>query len=231
MKQRADALLHAPQAGYLERLLPPRDPLFSEIEALARRDGVPISDPEVARFLEVLVRARGARRVLEIGTALGYGAIALARGGDGVEVVTVESDLNRAREARDFIARAGLAARVRVVEGEALRVAPSLEGPFDLVYLDAVKTEYRRLLDLLLPKLAVGGLVVADNALWGGMVADPDRAEASTLEDQTNAEALRVFNGYLMMHPQLRAIVLPLGDGVALAVKTRPLMTEMGGPW
>jgi predicted O-methyltransferase YrrM len=229
LKQRSDTLLRPVQAEYLERLLPRRDELFGEMEELARRDGVPISDPEIGRLLEILVRARGARRVLEIGTAIGYGAIALARGGDAVEVTTVEADPERAGQARGFIERAGLGGRIRVVEGEALRVVPGLEGPFDLLYLDAVKTEYRRLLDLALPKLAVGGLVVADNALWKGMVAD--REARSSADDEETAGALEVFNGYLMMHPQLRALVLPIGDGLALAVKTRPLMTEMGGPW
>jgi predicted O-methyltransferase YrrM len=118
-----------------------------------------------------------------------------------------------------------VAERVEVVEGEALAVLPGLEGPFDLVYLDAVKTEYRRYLDLALPRMAIGGLLVADNLLWKGWVAEPPEA------GDADADALRAFAGYLMMHPQLQAVVLPLGDGVGLAVKTRPTVMEMGGPF
>ena len=115
---------------------------------------------------------------------------------------------------------------VDIVDGAALDVQPRLEGPFDLAFVDAVKTEYRRYLDLLLPKLRVGGLVVVDNLLWKGHVAAPPEDE----EDEV-ADALRAFNGYLMMHPQLQAVVLPVGDGLGVATKTKPLIFEMGGPY
>jgi caffeoyl-CoA O-methyltransferase len=89
-----------------------------------------------------------------------------------------------------------------------------------------VKTEYRRYLDAVLPKLRVGGVIVCDNLLWGGEVAAPTGEEPDR-----DADALRAFNGYLMMHPQLQAVVLPLGDGVGIATKTKPTIFEMGGPF
>lgn len=224
MKDRADAILQAEQATYLDRLLPPRDPLLAEMEDLAGRE-VPISDPEVGRLLSILARARGARRILEVGTAIGYGTLCLARGAPEARVLTIDSDPDRIETARRYLERAGVLSRVELVAGAALEVIPRLDGPFDLVYLDAVKTEYRRYLDLLLPKLVIGGLVVADNLLWRGHVASPPE------EPDRDADALRAFNGYLMMHPQLQAVVLPLGDGLGLAVKTRPTVMEMGGPF
>jgi len=121
-----------------------------------------------------------------------------------------------------------VADRVEIVQGAALDVLPRLEGPFDLVYVDAVKKEYRRYLDLLLPKLRVGGLILMDNLLWKGRVAAPPEDED---EDDDVADALRAFNGYLMMHPQLQAVVLPVGDGLGVATKTKPLISEMGGPY
>ena len=120
--------------------------------------------------------------------------------------------------------------RVELLEGAALDVLPRLEGPFDLVYIDAIKTEYRRYLDLVLPHLRVGGLVVIDNLLWGGEVAEPP-AVAEGEKEEPQAAALRAFNGYLMMHPQLESVVIPLGDGVGLATKVKPLRSEMGGPF
>lgn len=224
MKDRADAILQAEQAAYLDRLLPPRDPLLVEMERAAGRE-VPISDPEVGRLLSVLARARGARRMLEVGTAIGYGTLCLARGAPEAQVLTIDSDPESVETARRYLDRAGVLARVELLVGAALEIIPRLDGPFDLVYLDAAKTEYRRYLDLLLPKLAIGGLVVADNLLWKGRVAAPPE------EADPDADALRAFNGYLMMHPQLQAVVLPLGDGVGLAVKTRPTVMEMGGPF
>lgn len=225
MKQRA-TILHPEQEAYLDRLLPPRDPLLREMEEHARRDEVPISDPEIGRLLGILARSIGARRILEIGTALGYGALCLARGAAEARVVTIELDPERIRQARGYLEKGGVADRVDIVEGAALDVLPRLEGPFDLAFVDAVKTEYRRYLDLLLPKLRVGGLVVVDNLLWKGHVAAP-------LEDEEDeaADSLRAFNGYLMMHPQLQAVVLPVGDGLGVATKTKPLIFEMGGPY
>jgi predicted O-methyltransferase YrrM len=225
MKQGAGLILHSEQEEYLGRLLPPRDALLREMEARAEADDVPISDPEVGRLLTLLARALGCRRILEIGTAIGYGALCLARGAAEARIVSIDLDPERLATARGYLEKGGVADRVELVQGAALEVLHQLQGPFDLAYIDAVKTEYRRYLDLLLPKLRVGGMVVCDNLLWGGQVA------AYADEEEEEATALRSFNGYLMIHPQLESVILPLGDGVGLATKTKPLMTEMGGPW
>ncbi len=228
MKRGRARILHLAQEEYLERLLPPRDPLLAEMEALASRDDVPISDPEVGRLLEILARATGARRIVEVGAAIGYGALCLARGAPEARVVTIDTNPERLAQAREFLARGGVADRVELVEAPALEALGRLEPGLDLVYLDAVKSEYRRYLDLVLPRLRVGGVVVADNLLWGGEVAEPRDGDD---EDDPAVEAIRAFNGYFMSHPQLRAVVLPLGDGVGVAVKTRALVSELGGPF
>jgi caffeoyl-CoA O-methyltransferase len=238
MKHGVGSILRPEQEGYLDRLLPPREPLLREMEAKAAREDIPISDPEVGRLLSILARATGARLILEIGTAIGYGALCMARAAPQARVVTIDTDPQRLAAARSYLERAAVADRVELLQGAALDLLagvpahPALAGPFDLGYVDAVKTEYRRYLDLLLPRLRVGGLVVIDNLLWGGEVAEPPAAAApSSPSDSPEAAALRAFNGYLMIHPQLEAVVLPLGDGVGLATKTRPLRSEMGGPF
>ena len=223
MKDRADAILRPEQAEYLDLLLPPSDPLLAEMERVAGERDIPISDPEVGRLLELLARCCRARRVLEIGTAIGYGALCLARGAPEAAVVSLDRDPEMHAEARRWLQRGAVADRVELLCGDALELLPGLSGPFELAYVDADKRHLRRFLDLLLPKLAVGGLVVVDNLLWKGRVAGDD------MDDET--EAIRSFNGYLMMHPQLRSVLLPLGDGVGLATKTKPLVTEMGGPF
>lgn len=227
MKHGEGSILHAEQERYIERLIPPRDAVLREMEAQAAREDIPISDPEVGRLLTVLARATGARRILEVGTAIGYGALCLARGAPEAWVVSIDTDPDRLAQARAYLERAGVAGRVELLEGAALDILPELAGPFELAYVDAVKTEYRRYLDLILPKLAVGGMIVFDNLLWKGQVAAPPEEG----EEDEQATALRAFNTYLMIHPQLHAVVLPLGDGVGLATKTKPLITEMGGPF
>ncbi|MDA8018955.1 MAG: O-methyltransferase [Thermoanaerobaculia bacterium] len=218
MKDRSDAILQSAQAAFLERLLPEREPVLAEMERAAETGGIesgsiPISDPEVGCLLTILTRSIGARRVVEVGTAIGYGALCLARGGEQVEVVSIEADEGRLGSARRYLERAGVADRVRLELGTALDVLRRLQGPFDLAYLDAVKTEYRDYVEILLPKMRPGGLIVADNTLWKGWVADPPPEAA---RDQ-NTEALREFDRYLMAHPLLTSLVLPLGDGVAIA--------------
>lgn len=226
MKHGSGSILRPEQESYLERLLPPRDPLLREMEEHARQEDVPISDPEIGRLLGILARSLNARRILEIGTATGYGTLCLARGASEARVVTVELEPERIALARGYLERGGVADRVEILEGAALEVLQRLDGPpFDMVYVDAVKKEYRRYLDLLLPRLRVGGLIVIDNLLWKGRVAEPSE------DDDENADALRAFNGYLMMHPQLQAVVLSVGDGLGIATKTKPLISEMGGPY
>lgn len=225
MKHGKASILQPEQEGYLDRLLPPRDALLREMEEVGRSESIPSADPEVGKLLSVLARATGARRILELGTAIGYGALWLARGAPEARVTTIDIDPARLARARGYLERGGVLDRMELVEGKALEVLPRLQGPFDLVFVDAVKEEYRRYLDLSLPKVRVGGLLVFDNLLWGGLVAAPPD------EDDREADALRAFNGYLMMHPQLESVVLPVGDGLGLATKTKPTILEMGGPF
>jgi predicted O-methyltransferase YrrM len=217
MKAKVDAIVRPEQAEYLERLLPANAGLLAEMEAYAAEHRVPIADREVARFLEITARATGARRVLEIGMAIGYSVIHLARGlGEGGEVVTIELSEEMIARSEEFLGRAGLRGRVRVERGAALEVLPRLSGEtFDIVFLDAVKQEYAQYLELSLPLLRVGGVVIADNLLWGGQVAGEIRAPEQT----ESTQALREFNQIFVRHPQLLSVVLPVGDGLGYAVK------------
>jgi len=230
MKDRTGAVLRPAQERYIERLLPPRDALAAEMEAVAAEEGIPISDPEVARLQQAVAAAKQARRAVEVGCAIGYGALHIARGAPQAEVVTLDQDAAVLERARGYLERAGVADRVRFLHGPALQVLATLEGPFDVAYVDAAKTEYRRYLDLLLPQMSVGGVLLFDNLLWKGWVAEPPEEEDGEQEDEQTV-ALRAFNPYLMIHPQLRSVLLPLGDGVGLATKVQPTILEMGGPF
>ncbi|HEX3251771.1 MAG TPA: O-methyltransferase [Pyrinomonadaceae bacterium] len=212
MKAKLDAIIQHDQAEYLDKLLTQSDPLLVEMESYAAEHRVPIADREVARFLEITARVTGARKALEIGMAIGYSVVHLARGmGEQGVVVTIEPSDEMIQAASGYLKRAGLLDRVEIERGKALEVMPALNETFDLLFIDAVKEEYSRYLDLGLPRLRSGGVVIVDNLLWGGKVAGDD-AESSTV-------ALREFNRYFINHPQLIAEVLPVGDGLGYAVK------------
>jgi predicted O-methyltransferase YrrM len=218
VKAKLDAILQTEQAEYLEKLLPASDDLLAEMEAYAAQHRVPIADREVARFLEITARSTHAKVALECGMAIGYSVIHLLRGmDDDGRVITIDPSDEMIARASDYLTRAGLRARTQIEKGYALEVVPRLDETFDLLFIDAVKEEYRGYLDLALPKLRIGGVVICDNLLWGGQVAGEIRSD----DQKRSTEALREFNRYFVNHPQLRAEVLPVGDGLGYAVKIK----------
>ena len=218
MKAKLDAIIQREQAEYLDRLLPASDDLLAEMEAYAAEHRVPIADREVAQFIEITARAINAKRALECGMAIGYSVIHLLRGmGDGGRVVTIDPSDKMIAAAEGYYSRAGVRDRVDIHKGYALEVIPTLNETFDLLFIDAVKEEYRGYLDLALPKVRAGGVVICDNLLWGGQVAGEIRSD----DQKASTEALREFNSYFVNHPQLRAEVLAVGDGLGYGVKIK----------
>ena len=216
MKARIDAIIRREQAEYLERLIPQTDPLLREMEEYGAEHGVPSADREVALFVEITARAINARRCLEIGMAIGYTSLHLARAvGDGGLVVTIDPSDEMIKAAEGYLSRAGLRDRVRIEHGKALDVLPQLKDTFDLLFIDALKEEYGDYLKLSLPKLRRGGVVIVDNLLWGGQVA----GEIRSPDQESSTNALREFNKYFVNHPKLRAEILAVGDGLGYAVK------------
>ncbi|HEX8136515.1 MAG TPA: O-methyltransferase [Pyrinomonadaceae bacterium] len=217
MKARVDAIVQREQAEYLDRLLPASTGLLAEMEQYAAAHRVPIADREVALFLEITARAIRARRVLEIGMAISYSVIHLLRGmtAEGL-VVTIEPSEEMIARSEEYLAREGLRERVRIERGRALDVLPRLTETFDLVFIDAVKEEYAKYLELSLRRLREGGVVIVDNLLWGGQVA----GEIRSPDQQASTEALRAFNREFVRHPLLRAEILSVGDGLGYGVKT-----------
>jgi len=218
VKAKLDAIIQHEQAEYLDNLLTPSDDLLAEMENYAAEHRVPIADREVALYLEITARAVNAKRALECGMAIGYSVIHLLRGmQDGGRVVTIDPSDEMIAAADGYLKRAGLRDSVDIHKGYALDVLPQLDQTFDLLFIDAVKEEYRGYLDLALPKLRTGGVVICDNLLWGGQVAGEIRSE----DQQSSTEALREFNQYFVNHPQLRAQVLAVGDGLGYGVKIK----------
>ena len=209
MKSRVDAIIKSPQAAYLDKLTPPRDPLLARMEDFAAKNDHPIADAEVAQLMRILVRSVKPKHVLEVGTNIGYSVIVMGREFDGV-LETIELDPKILAIAKEFVAEGGLRAEVKFHQGAALEVIPRLTGPFDFLFIDCVKSEYEAYLDALLPKLARGAMIVCDNLLWKGEVAEGARGESP--------DALRKFNHRITTDPRLDTIILPLGDGTGISV-------------
>jgi predicted O-methyltransferase YrrM len=209
-----DAIEH-----YLAGLNRAGDPV---LDAIARGNvsrGLPLVDAEVGALLRVLATSVKASRILEIGTAIGYSGIWLARAlpADGM-LVTLEFDEERAQEARQNFARAGVSDRVSVVVGDAQLKLAKVSGPFDLIFQDGDKQLYTPLLDRLVALLRPGGLLVTDNVLWDGEVVAGFQTAPHHNPDDTRA--IIEYNERVAAHPALLTTIVPLRDGVSISVKT-----------
>lgn len=196
---------------YMLSLLPERDAVVSEIEQYASENKVPIVGPAVARFLATLVMIGKARRIFELGSAIGYSTIWLARAaGPGAEVHYSDGSARNAERARRYFERAGVADRIQIHTGDALSALASTEGEFDLIFNDVDKDGYPAVLEAVPPRIRKGGLFITDNTLWHERVLDP--------REQTD-HAVREFNERLFASPLFYATQVPIRDGVSLGVK------------
>jgi caffeoyl-CoA O-methyltransferase len=202
---------------YLADLHPDPDPILAEMRAHGERDHIPIVDPAAGALLGVLARAAGARRVVEVGTAIGVSTLHLARAvGAGGSVISFEIDAERHAAARTYLTRAGVIDRTDLRLNDAAEGLRGLEGSVDMAFLDGLKGDYPEHFELILARLRPGGVVAIDNVLLTGTVA-AGRGDGYWTDE--HVERMREFNRRLVSDPRLDATVLPVGDGVAVAVR------------
>lgn len=204
--------------GYLASLNRAGDAVLDAIAREGEAQNLPLVDAEVGALLRVLATSLSARRILEVGTAIGYSGIWLAGAlPAGGMLFTMEKDPERARVAKANFERAGLADRVGIIQGDAQITINKVSGPFDLIFQDGHKPLYVTLLDRLVSMLRPGGLLVTDNVLWDGEVV-PGFVERPAKND-ADTRAIVEYNQKLNAHPQLMTSTVPLRDGVAISVK------------
>ncbi|HEY0389284.1 MAG TPA: O-methyltransferase [Gaiellales bacterium] len=204
--------------AYLNASRRPPDPVLAEMEEHGERDGIPIVVPSTGAFLAALTAAAGARRVVEVGTAIGVSTLHIARSlpEDGL-IVSFEVDQARHTAARGYLERAGVRGRADLRLTDAGEGLAELDpGKWDMVFLDGLKGDYPRHLELALPLLRPGGTVVVDNTLLSGTVA-AGRGDAHWTDDAV--ETMRRFNAGLLERDDMVAALLPVGDGLMMAVK------------
>jgi predicted O-methyltransferase YrrM len=201
--------------AYIKDLLPARDPVLAEMEALAARDGIPIVGPVVGTLLSQLATSIGAKRVFELGSAIGYSTVWLAHAvGSSGKVYYTDGDERNAKLADDFLTRAGLRDRVEIMVGDALKSFDSVPGEFDVIFNDVDKEGYPDVYRKATRRVRTGGLFITDNVLWSARVVDPSETEDST-------EAIRQFNRMLSQDERFRTVILPLRDGVSIAQRLK----------
>lgn len=201
-----------PVEQYLYSSVPPRDEVLAAMEAEADKRDIPIVGPLVGRVLHQLALIHNARTVFELGSAIGYSTIWWARAvGDNGKVIYTDGDRKNADEARGYFERSGVADRIAVKVGDALELLSEQKQSFDIIFCDVDKEDYPRAFRLAVPRLRKGGLLVADNVLWSGRVADknPDASTRAVLE----------FNRLIYNSPELFTTILPIRDGLAVCIK------------
>lgn len=201
-----------PVDDYLYSMLPKRDPVLAEMEEYASEHDIPIVGPAVARVLQQLAMAINARTVFELGSAIGYSTIWWAQAvGENGRVIYTDGDAKNAELARGYFSRAGVSKQITLHTGDALEYLSEQKQEFDIIFNDVDKDDYPRVLRLVAPRLRKGGLFVTDNVLWSGRVAEknPDATTKAILE----------FNRKLYDSKEFYTTVLPIRDGLAVALK------------
>ncbi|TMC96734.1 MAG: O-methyltransferase [Chloroflexi bacterium] len=199
--------------AYLDRLIPPRDPVLARMEEEAHREGIPIIDAHEGAFLSLLVRIANSKRLLELGTATGYSGIWLLRATSGGTLTTFETNHERALRARSNFDAAGLAKQALVLEQDAVNGLEKLTARFDFCFIDLLNSfpsedVTRKVFDLCTERLDGGGLLIADNALRQGEVVKPKSQQARNVA---------FYNDLVAKDSRLESVVVPIRDGVSVA--------------
>ncbi len=202
-----------PVDDYLYSMLPARDEVLVEMEQYATEHNIPIVGPAVARVLQQLALMINAHTVFELGSAIGYSTVWWAQAvGDSGRVIYTDSDSKNVERARGYFARAGVTKQIELHTGDALEVLSEQRQEFDIIFNDVDKEDYPRVLRLVAPRLRKGGLFVTDNVLWSGRVAEKNPTDSRT-------KAILEFNRKLYDSKEFYTTILPIRDGLAVALK------------
>lgn len=209
-------ILYSSQKKYLESLRIEQDPLIQEMELFASESKIPILNSAAADFLEQVILIHRPKNVLEIGMAIGYSSIRVARKlRSKASIDTIEISKQNISTAKNFIDRSGCSEKINIIEGDALKILPVHDKKYDLIFLDADKEDYEKLFYYSLLLLKKRGLIIVDNLLWHGYVASKDVPQ----NYKSSTEHIRKFNSLFMSQTALQTTILPIGDGIGLGVK------------
>lgn len=200
--------------NYIRSIIPERNENIKNMIKYATDNNVPIIQPEVAQFLKVLISIKKPSQILELGTAIGYSSIVMATAmGNKGNVATVERNESMVKIASNNIKNNKLDHRIKIYEGDALEVLKNIEGKFDIIFLDAAKSKYKEFLSLCINKLNKEGLIISDNVLFKGMIAENSIVPK---RKRTIVRNMREYLTYISNNEKFETTVIPIGDGVAI---------------
>lgn len=213
-----DTIVNQKIDSYLRSLLTERTGLFAEIEQYAEENHIPIMEPESIEVLLQIIRLKQPQSILEVGTAIGYSALRMIDAVPSVKVVTIERHVKRIAEAKANIEKSGKQEQITLIEGDALEAgeAAGAHGPYDILFVDAAKGQYKRFFELFVPFLRHDGIIITDNVLYKGLVAEP-LAEIEPKRRRALVRKIHNYNVWLHNHPDFDTVILPIGDGVAIS--------------
>ncbi|GER66258.1 O-methyltransferase [Weizmannia acidilactici] len=212
--------MNSPVEAYIQSLFRKKNALFEEMERFAKEQHIPIMEPLGIETLCQVLRIQQPRKILEIGTAIGYSALRMADALPDAEIITIEREKGRYDQASDYFSRTPLSGRIRLLNGDALdgEIIEQVRalGPYGAIFIDAAKGQYRKFFDTYTPFLRENGCVYTDNVLFKGLVAETfiEKKQVNNL-----VRKIRQYNEWLMQHEQFITTIFPVGDGLAVSVK------------
>lgn len=212
-------IAHDHAEEYIRSLIHEPNDLQNELRKYAEENNVPIVHKEVAQFIRVLIKSKNIKRVLEVGTAIGYSSILMAEAaGEGAKVVTIERDENMYNKAIENIKKAGFEDRIEVIKGDALDVLKNIQDSYDMIFIDGAKGHYSEMLNIVTKLLKKNGIVFSDNVLFRGMVCSDELLIRRKI---TIVKRMRKYLKELSESNIFETVILPVGDGVALSTKIK----------
>ena len=203
--------------NYIQSLLPVSTGTLKDMEEYARQNNIPIITPDISALLTLFIKTINAKNILEIGTAIGYSSIVMAKSaGECSQIITIEKNPALAEIAISNIKKSGYANNIKVITGEASETLDNIKGLYDIIFIDAAKGQYFDFFDKSIDKLRIGGLFICDNVLFRGMVAERSLLIRRKI---TIVKRLKKFLKYISENKSLQTSVIPIGDGISVSVK------------